>query len=84
MWAFQLQYRTPIQDDSDPAMYDIIITLNLKCALWSVPVQVFINQGTGVGKEEKQDVDFAHKKASQSHFVDSKDDELWERKCYVI
>ena len=82
MWAFQLQYRTPIQGDSDPAMYDIIITLNLKCALWSV--QVFINQGTGVGKEEKQDVDFAHKKASQSHFDDSKDDELCERKCDAI
>ena len=29
-------------------------------------VQVFIYQGTGVGKEEKEDVDFAHKKASQS------------------
>ena len=83
MWAFQLQYRTPIKGDSDPAMYDIIITLNLKCALWSVPVQVFINQGTGVGKEEKQDVEFAHKKASQSHFDDSKDDELCERNCDV-
>ena len=65
-------------------MYDIIITLNLKCALWSVPVQVFINQGTGVGKEEKQDVEFAHKKASQSHFDDSKDDELGERNCDVL
>ena len=50
----------------------------------TLTVQVFINQGTGVGKEEKQDVDFAHRKASQSHFDDSKDDELCERKCYVI
>ena len=50
----------------------------------TVSVQVFINQGTGVGKEEKQDVEFAHKKASQSHFDDPKDDELCERNCDVI
>ena len=45
---------------------------------------MLINQGTGVGKEGKQDVDLAHKKARQSHFDDSKDDELCERNCDVI